>query len=253
MSVLHALILGLIQGMTEFFPISSSAHLKITKLFFDIKGGENQVVFDLICHLGTLTALLFFLKKELLKLTKEQMKGFFFALMPLIPAYFLLKPLRDAANKTELLGFFLILTGIILFCGHKLRLTRKSKQPRSDLFVIGAMQSLALIPGISRSASTIACARILGWSPAEAVRFSFLLAIPTIIGGNCLELLKIFLSGETLGPISPISCFVGFIFSLGAGLIFVRFGFSLLERGCFKPFAWYCLILGTLLSIYFYG
>ncbi|MES2344811.1 MAG: undecaprenyl-diphosphate phosphatase [Chlamydiota bacterium] len=253
MSILHAMLLGLLQGITEFFPVSSSAHLKIVKLLFEIAPSESQVVFDLVCHLGTLTALLFFLKREVFKLTKEQLKGFFFALLPLVPAYFLLKPLRDMANKPELLGFCLITTGVILFCGNTLRFTRKSTQSKSDLFVIGAVQSLALIPGISRSASTISCARILGWNPKEAVRFSFLLAIPTIVGGNCLELLKIALSKEELGSISFSNCLVGFLFSCGIGLITVRFGFSLLERGCFKPFAWYCLILGTLLSIYFYG
>lgn len=254
MSILHALLLGLLQGITEFFPVSSSAHLKLAKHFFGMEGSEAQVVFDLVCHLGTLAALLFFLRRELLNLKKEDLKVFFFALVPLVPAYFLLKPLRDLASEINLLGFFLILTGCLLFLGDKFRFTRKSKPGgTSDVMMIGSMQALALIPGISRSASTIVGARVLGWSPAKAVRFSFLLAIPTIIGGNCLELLKIAISKEPLGALSWSTCAVGFFASCLMGLAAVGIGFKLLERGCFKPFAWYCLILGIIVSIYFYG
>lgn len=250
MSALHALILGILQGITEFFPVSSSAHLKIAKMFLGVEGGEGQVVFDLVCHLGTLTALLYFLRKEILNVTREQLKGFFLALLPLVPAYFLLKPVREWASQIHLLGFFLILTSFILFCGHAFQLPAKKRKDSSVMLLIGAMQSLALIPGISRSASTIACARFLGWSAGKAVRFSFLLAIPTIIGGNCLELLKIALSSHAIPEISISGCILGFLASCSMGLVAIGFGFRFLERGCFKPFAWYCLIVGTSLSIY---
>jgi undecaprenyl-diphosphatase len=252
MSIFHAFFLGLLQGATEFFPVSSSAHLKLAKFFLGIEGGESQVMFDLICHLGTLVALLYFLRVEIRTLSAARIKPFFFALLPLIPAYFLLKPVRDAASKIEFVGIFLLLTSGILFMGEGIRLRRERKKT-NDFVLIGAMQSLALLPGISRSASTISCARILGWSPKEAVRFSFLLAIPTIIGGNSLELLKIALSSEDLKPLSFSTYAVGFFSSLIVGLIAVHFGFKLLERGCFKPFAWYCLILGIVMSVYFYG
>lgn len=253
MSFLQALLLGILQGITEFFPVSSSAHLKIAKMFLGIPNGEGQVVFDLACHLGTLTALLFYLRKEVISLKKEQIKGFLFALLPLIPAYFLLKPIRDWASQINFLGFFLIITALILFFGEKLRVPNKLNESNRDYFLIGTMQSLALIPGISRSASTIACARVLGWCPIFAVRFSFLLAIPTIIGGNCLELLKLAITKESLGSVAFSACAVGFISAAIVGFIAIGIGFKLLERGYFKPFAWYCLILGTLLSIYFYG
>lgn len=252
MSILHAFFLGLLQGATEFFPISSSAHLTLAKFFFEIENGESQIMFDLVCHLGSLAALLYFLRKEIRTLSKERIKQFFLALLPLIPAYFLLKPLCDLALSIELLGFFLILTSVILFIGGTIRIHKERK--KTDAFLlVGTMQTLALIPGISRSASTISCARILGWSPKDAVHFSFLLAIPTIIGGNTLKLLKIVLSSEHLEPLSFSTYATGFFSSLAVGLIAVRLGFKLLERGCFKPFAWYCLILGTIVSVYFYG
>ena len=180
MSLIEAFIFGLLQGLTEFLPVSSSAHLKLAKLFFHIEKSESQVIFDLVCHLGTLFALLYFLRKEVLRMfSSERRKLFllFAATLPLIPCYFLLKPLRDLASEPQFLGPCLICTAFILFLGQRLRLQRTAsttnKREMSDVLMIGVMQSAALIPGISRSASTISCAKVLGWKPREAVRFSF--------------------------------------------------------------------------------
>jgi undecaprenyl-diphosphatase len=110
------------------------------------------------------------------------------------------------------------------------------------------MQSTALVPGISRSASTISCARILGWNAQEAVRFSFLLAIPTMLGGNCLTLLKI--SGQITNlPISLSSYLIGFIASCLTGLAVIGPAIRCLENGKLQPFAWYCLVLGITLCM----
>ena len=257
MSLIEAFILGLLQGLTEFLPISSSAHVKLAKLFFGVEASEAQVLFDLVCHLGTLVAILFFLKREIIFLFhKDRRKLFllFFAVLPLIPCYLLLKPLRDFASHPHFLGFCLMLTAIILFMGDRFRLPRpisfSKKRQLSDVLWIGAMQSAALIPGISRSASTISCARVLGWDAKDAVRFSFLLSIPTIIGGNLLELLKIHLSHEAT-PFVPIPTYlVGFFTSLIFGSIVIRFAISFLERGDLKPFAWYCLGFGACITVY---
>ncbi len=257
MSLIEAFIFGILQGLTEFLPVSSSAHLKLAKLFFNIESSESQVVFDLVCHLGTLIALLYFLKEEILRIFRSDRRKLlllFVATLPLIPCYFLLKPVRDFASHPQFLGICLITTAIILFSGQKLRIRRQQsttvKRQMSDVLWIGAMQSAALIPGISRSASTISCAKVLGWDPKEAVRFSFLLSIPTIIGGNCLELLKIALSHETPPTILLPACAIGFIASLGAGLLVVRFALSYLEKGNLKPFAWYCLGFGVIVTAY---
>ena len=173
------------------------------------------------------------------------------ATVALIPCYFLLKPLRAFASHPHFLGPCLILTALILFSGGWFRL-RKHPSPKNeitDVLWIGVVQSAALIPGISRSASTISCAKILGWDPKEAVRFSFLLCIPTIIGGNCLELLKMSMCNTPL-TISMTSCAVGFLASLGLGLVMVRFALSYLEKGNLKPFAWYCLGCGSIVTVY---
>ena len=257
MSFLEAFIFGLVQGLTEFLPVSSSAHMKLAKLFFNLETSESGIVFDLVCHLGTLIALLYFLRKEILQILRSDRKKLvllFVAMLPLVPCYFLLKPVRDYVSHPQFLGLCLILTALILFSGQKLRIRRQQsatiKRRYGDVLWIGAMQSAALIPGISRSASTISCAKVLGWDPKEAVRFSFLLSIPTIIGGNCFELLKIYLSHETLASVSLHACAVGFIASLGAGLLIIRFALSYLEKGNLKPFAWYCLGIGAFVTAY---
>jgi len=145
-------------------------------------------------------------------------------------------------------------TAFILFTGQKWKIQRTNephlKQQIKDVLWIGVMQSVALIPGISRSASTISCAKVLGWEAKEAVRFSFLLSVPTIIGGNCLELLKIYLSDEHLPLISIPTCIVGLLTSFAFGFLIIRHALSYLERGNLKPFAWYCLSFGLMVTLF---
>lgn len=258
MSHLEALILGILQGATEFLPISSSAHLKLAKILFGLEEGEGLVIFDLVCHLGTLTALTAFFWQDIVALFRSERKKIpllIIATLPLVPFYFLLKPLRDFASQTNFLGFFLILTALILFVGSRLRLKRAEiptfRSKIHDALWIGTMQATALIPGISRSASTISCAQVLGWEAKEAVRFSFLLSIPTILGGNCLELLKL-LYKSTTAPISLSfsGCVVGFLSAGVIGFTVIRFAVRFLEKGDLRPFAWYCLILGLLATLF---
>ncbi len=255
MTLIQAFILGFLQGLTEFFPVSSSAHVKLAKLWLGLEGSESQVIFDLVCHLGTLVAVLYFLKNEVIAMLRtERRKLFmlFLATLPLIPCYFVLGPLRHFASETRYLGLCLMLTSGILFLGQRWRLKRKpapsKRREIGDVLWIGTLQSAALIPGVSRSASTISCASVLGWSAPQAVRFSFLLSIPTIIGGNCLELLKIAVSQESVVHFSPAACMIGFIVSCSVGLLVIRYAMAILEKGRFQPFAWYCLVLGVVVT-----
>lgn len=256
MSLLEAFLLGLIQGLTEFFPVSSSAHLALFKLILGIQDTETQVILSLFCHLGTLLAVMIFLKQDILTtLRRDHKKAFllFLAIIPLIPCYLLVKPFKDWVFNPNFLGFGLMFTGVILLIGHfwrlKTPLESSFKKRTHDALYIGSLQSISLIPGVSRSASTICCARVLGWETSDAVRFSFLLSIPTIIGGNCLELLQIAIH-DTAKDFCLMACIVGFITSCLVGLLVIRFAFSILEKGNFKPFAWYCLILGFCTAIY---
>lgn len=260
MTPFHSFIFGLLQGITEFLPVSSSAHLKLLKILMGTDTSEGQVIFDLVCHLGTLSAVLCFFFKEILQLftsDRKNLKFLLIATLPLVPCYLLLKPIRDIASAPECLGFCLICTSAILFLGHQWRPQRIRQTPPEpprrlvrDAVMIGTMQSAALIPGISRSASTISCAQILGWQPRDAVRFSFLLSIPTIIGGNCFELLKLYFAHEHPPLLSASSYTVAFLTSGIVGFIVIRFAINILQKGHLKPFAWYCLILGIITTVY---
>lgn len=246
---ISALILGVVQGCTEFFPVSSSAHLKIVKAWLSIPSGEETVLFDLACHVGTLIALYIYFRKEIWDLLVVHPKKhllFMVALTPLVPAYFLLKPFRLWASQPQFLGWCLLLTAAVLFFAQ--RVTKGSTKTPSwkDALFIGTMQSFALIPGISRSASTITGGVWRGLSASSAVRFSFLLSIPAALGGVFLELLKLKQSDIS---IDISSCAIGLAASALVGLGVIRIAIPLLEKGIFRPFAWYCLIVGILITI----
>jgi undecaprenyl-diphosphatase len=210
--------------------------------------GEQWVYFDLACHAGTWLALAYFLRKEIWEVLRDVRKiGLYtLALMPLIPAYFLLKPYRTPAYT----GYFLLLTAALLFLAAKKRAVSHEKKWTSVLF-IGMMQGLALLPGLSRSGSTIAAARFCKWEWIDAARFSFLLAIPTILGGEVLESYKLLKGGQA--EISLPHCAIGFLASFTVGLATVRLVFWMYEQKMVKPFAWYCLGLGLLMIWIFHA
>ncbi len=237
MNVFHAFLLGILQGATEFFPISSSAH---ASLFRQWLGIEGSLVFDLILHAGTMCSLLIYLRNELF--VTRRYKAICLATLPLIPIYFALKPFIGSLN----VGFFLIVTAGILFLPAATMRSVKTK----DSLLIGAAQGLALFPGLSRSASTITAAKRLGWPIEEAVIFSFLLSIPATCGGMCLEGYKAISTHAVLPPLSI--CLVGFGSAFLVGLCVIRLAFKLLMSGRFLFFAWYCLLLGIFAIVRIY-
>jgi undecaprenyl-diphosphatase len=258
MNVIQALILGAIQGLTEFFPVSSSAHLTLGRWLLGIGASKDFIFFDLLCHTGTLFALLIYLRAEIWAALKsiKTIGYLFLSLLPLIPAYFLLKPLRSLVSDPNYLGYFLCLTSLLLFAASKKRPTDRDSERLKwrSVLCIGLMQTMALFPGISRSGSTIATARLLGWDWLSAARFSFLLAIPTILGGQFLETIKLFKEPALNLQTLPMSCYlVGFFTSFLVGMVGVKFIFKIYELGNVRPFAWYCLAVGLITWFIFHG
>lgn len=245
---LQALLLGVVQGLTEFFPVSSSAHLQIVKHFFDLK--EETVLFDLFCHLGTLVVLVYYFRRDIGDLlTKERRKliPLLGALLPLVPFYLLLKLLQ--LNFSNLLGYCMLGTAAMLYFATRLPLQSKTDWNLKDTLWIGALQAVALIPGVSRSAATITGGVWRGLKIQEAVRFSFLVSLPAIAGGTLLEIYKArshFSSFLTQIP----QCCIGLTASAAVGALIIGTAIPLLQRGTLKPFAWYCLIVGILLILY---
>ena len=259
MSLLEALLLGIIQGITEFFPISSSAHLKIFKKLLSIPESAGSLFFDLSCHAGTVLTLIFFFRNQIWNILKspKTIGLFSLSLSPLIPGYFLLKPLREALSDPQYLGYFLFVTAFILFACAKCKdgscaiIERKKIQ---HVLWIGIAQTMALIPGISRSGSTIAMARFCGWKLPVAAEFSFLLAIPTVVGGELLEIFKIMKEPKAGNLEISIDCLlIGFISSFLVGLFTCRAIFWIYNKEIIRPFAWYCLAAGCVALAIFHG
>jgi undecaprenyl-diphosphatase len=250
-----ALILGIVQGITEFFPVSSSAHLKLIKFFFDIKEAANFHMFDLFCHLGTLLAAIIFLRKEIFQTLKNTKDTFLIllAILPLIPFYFLMKPLREYLSKDIFLGMFLILTAAMLFITSSYKRKENEityKRKIKDVLLIGCMQAMALMPGLSRSGATITAAHIRGWKIQNSIKFSYLLAVPTIIGGTLLEGVKEIKHASLIQSSEIFSYFIAFLSSFVVGLFAIKLLFKITNAKKFRAFAWYLLIVGCITLVY---
>lgn len=257
MTALEAVILGIVQGLTEFLPISSSGHLQIVQYVFGMSDLDHYLIFDLICHLGTLCAVVWIFFHEIKKTCLYQPTRCWQVVIgtfPLFPLVFILKPIKAIYADPQYLGLFFIFTACILFLGIWIgkKAVQSQQRPFRDALLIGCWQAVAILPGVSRSGSTISGARMLGWSSQDAVLFSFLLAIPAILGGISLETFKMWQHPDTIISL-PLSHYAaGFAVSFFVGLFALRLLMRLAMENRFSYFAWYCLILGLATTYYFH-
>ncbi|MEE9443379.1 MAG: undecaprenyl-diphosphatase UppP [candidate division Zixibacteria bacterium] len=253
------LILGVIQGLTEFLPISSSGHLVISQHMLGIKA--PGVSLEIWLHFGTLVAVLVYYYKRLFGIVKallghsenrdENLRLLLAIIVGTIPAvivgFSLKSSIESAFGSTAFTSAMLVVTGMILLASGLAR--NKNLQiniPRG--FAIGIAQALAILPGISRSGSTITYAMLLGIKPAKAAEFSFLLAIPAIGGAFLLDLLSsdnMAWSGSEIG-LYLIGALVSFVF----GLLSIHYLLKLIARGKFFIFGFYCLAAGIISFIF---
>lgn len=259
MTTFDAILLGLVQGLTEFLPISSSGHLKLTQHLLGMKDLDHYIIFDLICHLGTLLAIvvIFFQNiKSAFQHSRLELWQIALGTLPLFPLVLLMKPIKATYADPSYLGFFFIATACILFAGTLFGKTAPDtqikKRPLRDAVVVGLWQAAAIFPGVSRSGSTISGARLLGWSPGEATTFSFLLAIPAVLGGTTLELYKLWTHPESAISLPFFHYLTGFLTSFLVGLFALQLLIKLVSQNKFYYFAWYCLILGLATTYYFH-
>jgi undecaprenyl-diphosphatase len=252
--VLAAIIWGLIQGLTEFLPVSSSGHLVVlpavlSKLGLEID--QPDLAVTAVLHLGTLVAVLVYFRADILKVLRfrSEAEGRTIALLVglgTIPALVGL-PLRDTIDTFQdsatNVGLALVATGLILLAGQALATgDRNLGQGRiPDAVVVGIAQMFALIPGISRSGITIAAGNGRRFSPAEAARFSFLLGIPAIAGGGLSQLLEISGSGAAGSEL-----IVGTLVAAISGYAAIALLLAALRRVGLVPFAIYCFAIGSL-------
>lgn len=247
-----AAIWGLIQGLTEFLPVSSSGHLVLIPAFLSEVGidiGNPDLAVTAVLHLGSLLAVLAYYRSdivELLRAPRAPRSRRLISLVTLgtVPALIGL-PLRGPLGAFEesptLVGGALIVTGLILAIGSRRSGTRRLEQGTSrDAWSVGAAQALALIPGISRSGSTITAGLLRGFDREEAARYSFLLAMPAIAGGGLISLIDVAATDVDLGAV-----LLGTAVAAVSGYAAIAFLIRLLVSRGFGPFVAYCATVGT--------
>ena len=251
----------MLQGITEFLPISSSGHLILVPKLLGWQA--DSMTFDVTIHLATLCAIFVGMRKDLAALTKSFFVNtrdhiFWKVIAGTIPAVLagllLSDEVLDVLRTVQVVGITLTIWGIILLVADKVSLQQKNAVKRVEgiewwqAIVIGVVQVFALIPGSSRSGTTISAGLFSGLDRATAARFSFLLAIPAIAGAGLLTGIHVMKQGLDV----PVSAMViGFIFAFISGTLTIRWLFSLLTRMSYRGFAIYRIILGLLLLAFF--
>ena len=270
MEVWKAIIVGIVQGLAEFLPVSSSGHIVLTQYLLGIRdvGAEHQpnLSFEIILHLGTLVSVLIFFQKSLwrliLSLFNSEMKEdrmmivwLGVATVPAVIAALLFKDFFDAApGKPVFVSGLLIVTGFILFVPRILK-GKAAKLGLKSSIIMGIGQACAILPGISRSGSTIAAGLVSGVKAEKAAEFSFLMSIPAIVGGFVLTLKEqMEQTGSLVRALS--SCFngpyvAGAIVAGLVGLFAIYVVMGAVKRGKLEYFAYYCFTAGIAGMIYF--
>lgn len=256
MTTWEAIFLGIIQGLTEFLPISSSGHLELSQYLLGFEQLHRYVFFNLICHLGTLFAIFYVFASQIKQafIQRERTWQILLGTLPLFPLVLILKPIKAVFDQPQYLGWCFLLSALFLFLGSFYQLKSipdRSKLRWKDVLTIGLFQAVAVLPGVSRSGTTISTARLLGWQKEEAMTFSFLLAIPAILGGITLESIQLFKSTST-SFLNPSALFWGFATSFLTGCLALWLLKRIMLRDGWHYFAWYCLAIGLLTTAYFY-
>lgn len=247
--ILLAIFFGIIQGLAEFLPISSSGHLTLINMMIG-KFSDQPLLFFVFLHLGTFFSVLFYLRKKIINLFIRYLKRIIIASIPAFFAGFFLHDFFETLfSGTKFLPFAFLITTIFNFL-IDLFGQRKNKIDNTKAFLIGLFQSLAIVPGISRSGSTIFASFLLGVKENEAFIFSLLLSIVAILGANFLEILKGLGNGFDFW-FFLISLF-GFLASFFVGLFAINVLFRVLVKKRFRIFGIYTLFISLISFIFIF-
>lgn len=270
MSILSSMFLGLVQGVSEFLPISSSGHLSLFQHFFNLATTDGSLFFDVLLHLGTLIAIFVYYWKDIVKLVKalihliqcivskqerQKVKRLtpaermvLMIIVATLPLFAIL-PIKDLVeglySNTIFVGCALLATGAILFFSD--RMARGKKGPKSatmlDALLVGVGQAVAVVPGLSRSGTSISAGMLRGFSRRFAVRFSFLMSIPAVLGANVLTI------GDAVQQGIDTSMLPAYILGTAvaavSGYFAIRLVNLLASKGKFGNFAYYCWGIGA--------
>ena len=269
MTILNAILLGLIQGIAEFLPISSSGHLSILNNLFHLTTTEDgHLFFDVLLHLGTLFSVCVVFWQDIVQMFFEVLaflnvgplagerrphypaaRLFLMIVLGTLPL-FLILPINDMMEglyyKSIFIGVMLVLTGCILFVADKMRQGRKTEKNMGmlDAIIIGICQAVSTIPGLSRSGTTITAGLATGLRRDFAVKFSFLLSIPAVLGANILSFAKAIKSGVDWSLLPAY--LVGTVVAILSGIASISLLKYIANKGKFGGFAYYCWVVGVL-------
>lgn len=257
MDWIEALILGLVQGLTEFLPVSSSGHLEIGKALLGVQA-EDNLRFTVVVHGATVLSTLFVFRKDILALLQglfefkwneptQYVAKIALSMLPIaIVGLFFKDQVEEIFNTDKILflvGCMLLVTAALLAFTFYAKQKEKEISFR-DAFIIGVAQTCAVLPGISRSGSTIATGLLLGNKKSEVAKFSFLMVLVPIIGENILSIFRTDVS--TAASINTSILIVGFIAAFASGLLACSWMIKLVKKGKLIYFAIYCLIIGLI-------
>jgi len=260
MSLIEAIVLGIVQGLTEFLPVSSSGHLELTKAILgDNSVPEESLMMTVVLHAATALSTIVIFRKDISELLKglfqfknnEQFQYSLKIVISMIPAALVGILFEDEieqlfGGQILLVGLMLLVTGTLLFLADKAKNTRKTVSLPNAL-VIGIAQAIAILPGISRSGATISTSVLLGIDRQKAARFSFLMVVPLILG----KMAKDIASGDLMGSQTETSLLiVGFIAAFIAGLLACQWMIGLVRKSQLKYFSFYCYLVGLAAIIY---
>lgn len=251
MTVLIAILLGIVQGLCEFLPISSSGHLVLLQKMFGIE--EGALFFTIMLHVGTLFAVFSVYYKDIWELLKapfqKRVYMLVLALVPTVIMALLFNDIVGASFDGRFLGFGFIITAILLIVCDKIREGKKTQETMriNNALAIGFMQGVALFPGISRSGSTITGGLISGMERKSVADFTFILSIPAILGSIVLEVPSLIKMG--MGDINPLHVIVGMVAAAVSGYLAIRLMLRVIKKKRFIGFASYAGVLGLLIVI----
>ncbi len=254
MTIIESIVLGIIQGVTEFLPVSSSGHLELAKVILgDTSVPEESLTFTVVLHFATALSTLVIFRKEVLEIFRglfqlkwnEEAKFSVKIILSMIPAVFVGLLFEEQlavffSRNILLVGLMLLLTAVLLLLADKAKSTNK-KVSFSNAVLVGISQAIAMLPGISRSGATISTSVLLGIDRTKAARFSFLMVVPLIFGKIGKDILSDDLNFQS-SEIIPISA--GFIAAFVAGLLACKWMISLVKKSKLSYFSLYCAIVG---------
>ncbi len=265
MSWIEALILGLVQGLTEYLPVSSSGHLAIGSEFFGIEGEEN-LAFTVAVHVATVLSTLVILWKEIDWIFRglfkcqlnDETKYVLNIVVSMIPVGIVGVFFKDYVEEVfgsglAIVGAMLLLTAVLLTFSYYAKPRQKEKISLRDAFIIGLAQACAVMPGLSRSGSTIATGLLLGNKKETLAQFSFLMVIPPILGEALLDVVKGLNGEEAFGGIDALPLTVGFLAAFVSGCLACKWMINIVKKGKLIYFGIYCAIAGVLTLIYGLG